>query len=258
MRKFGLVPTISRGEKIFLNDNYLKFIENNGMIPVTVPMRGVDDISNALEFLSMLPTDECFLLLPGGLDMDPTTFGYENVASVEAKPWIDVCESSLLSWALTNDVPVFGICRGFQLFFVDRFGPGKVDYWQHIDDHRQKHNNGSKHHSVTKTSNAFDFLRTGKKNKLFVNSFHHQAIQLGPDNAGVEFYRKPVDIDGFKILPDLIDKIPATKGQENTYFVEAARVYDKNNKLIFAGVQWHPEELPEHKNLINDYFWKNA
>ena len=59
------------------------------------------------------------LLLPGGVDMQPSRYGEEkHPLTEEADPQLDQFELSLTSWALKEDVPILGICRGMQVINV--------------------------------------------------------------------------------------------------------------------------------------------
>ena len=66
------------------------------------------------------PLPESFdgLCLTGGGDIDPARYGADNVASTDIDEARDATELALLERALARDVPVLGICRGFQLINV--------------------------------------------------------------------------------------------------------------------------------------------
>jgi putative glutamine amidotransferase len=66
------------------------------------------------------PLPESFdgLCLTGGGDIDPARYGADNVASTDIDEARDATELAILERALARDVPVLGICRGFQLINV--------------------------------------------------------------------------------------------------------------------------------------------
>ena len=58
------------------------------------------------------------LLLTGGTDIDPARYGRPNTGSVDVEPDRDALEADALAAAAARDVPVLGICRGFQAINV--------------------------------------------------------------------------------------------------------------------------------------------
>ena len=58
------------------------------------------------------------LCLTGGGDIDPARYDADNVASTDIDERRDSVELALLGRALALDIPVLGICRGFQLINI--------------------------------------------------------------------------------------------------------------------------------------------
>jgi putative glutamine amidotransferase len=58
------------------------------------------------------------LCLTGGGDIDPARYDADNVASTDIDERRDGVELALLRRALALDIPVLGICRGFQLINI--------------------------------------------------------------------------------------------------------------------------------------------
>jgi putative glutamine amidotransferase len=58
------------------------------------------------------------LCLTGGGDIDPARYGEVNTKSEEIDAQRDAIELALLERALSRDIPVLGLCRGFQLINV--------------------------------------------------------------------------------------------------------------------------------------------
>ena len=71
------------------------------------------------------------LLLTGGADVDPARYGREVAGSVEVEPDRDDLEADAWRTALERDVPILGICRGFQ--YVNVLSGGTLV--QHLDGH---------------------------------------------------------------------------------------------------------------------------
>ena len=58
------------------------------------------------------------LLLTGGADVDPVRYGREVAGSVDVEPDRDDLEADAWRVSHERDVPVLGICRGFQYLNV--------------------------------------------------------------------------------------------------------------------------------------------
>jgi putative glutamine amidotransferase len=166
------------------------------------------------------------LLLTGGIDVDPATYGaserHEKVR--HTAPGRDRLELSYLETALGRDIPVLAICRGHQILNVG-FGGQLV---QHIDsgEHRadfRAEGHPSRWHDVRVFEDARLASALGATT-LEINSRHHQAVTSDVLASGL----RPVawaDDHG----RDLIE------GMEST------------SHGWVVGVQWHPERLEEHK-----------
>lgn len=151
------------------------------------------------------------IVMPGGADVDPSR--YNDIPSYMAgniNPHLEGFDRNMLPYFVERDIPIFGICRGFQSLNI-LFG-GSIDQ-HHV--HEQSKDRDDEAHQVKFVDNfetTFDF-----KNKTFkVNSMHHQCI----------------------FDEDLSDQLePILKHNDGT--VES---YIHTSKPI-AGVQYHPEEL---------------
>ncbi len=164
------------------------------------------------------------VLFGGGTDVDPPLFGetkrYDNVKVNRAR---DDHELELFAEVRRNKLPIFGICRGIQVFNVALKGTLYQDI--HQDEatkipHRQTDKDGvtrqNETHSV-KITEADCFLAglLGTSSCL-VNSLHHQAVQDVGEGLKVTARSE----DGIVEALDLIEPYP-----------------------FFLAVQWHPEEL---------------
>jgi putative glutamine amidotransferase len=159
------------------------------------------------------------LLMAGGADIDPASYGAE--AHPETKgtwPERDAFEIALARRALERDMPVLGICRGMQLLNVALGGT--------LDQHLPESIENSVHrsmvgtfgtHRVRSAPGTLACAAAGTEG-LMVMSHHHQGI----DRLG-----EGLEVSGWSESDDI---------------VEAIEMPDRRFAL---GVAWHPEEDPE-------------
>ena len=194
-----------------LKDGYYKSVLQAGGVPVIIPpLADTDAIINTLEHIDGL-------LLTGGGDYNPLYAGEEpspKLGGVNAER--DLPELLITQLAYNRQIPMLGICRGIQTLAM-ALG-GKV--MQDISDvaqvrHSQDADRSEPTHPVTiePDSTLFNIY---KEDKLYVNSFHHQAVS----DPG----------DRFRVTARSSDGI-----------IEAMESREFKSIL---GVQWHPECLP--------------
>lgn len=192
-------------------------IEQAGGLPVLIPA----DVSQ--ETLRGLYDRLDGVLLPGGGDIAPTAYHapekHKTVSGVDTQR--DVSELLMTRWAINDDLPVFGICRGIQVMNVALGGTLIQDIPTHINtdlthDIPKSQPRSTLLHDVTIESGTrlADILG---ETTVTVNSLHHQALQ---DLAS-----------GFEITATAPDGI-----------IEAIEMPDKTFVLA---VQWHPEDIYE-------------
>ena len=102
---------------------YVRAVERAGGRALLVPPDddGVEETLDALDGL----------ILSGGNDVDPTSYGAEPHAETGGvRPERDRAELALLEGALARDMPVLAVCRGSQLLNVARGG----DLVQHLPE----------------------------------------------------------------------------------------------------------------------------
>src|SRR5260221_1203276 len=162
------------------NRSYVHALEAAGGVPVLIPMLNG---SIALDpFLGCLDG----LLLPGGVDMQPSRYGEEkHPLTEEADPQLDQFELSLTSWALKEDIPILGICRGMQVINVALGGslyqdlsdqyPGSIRHSQ-----RDLPRTHLSHPIIVEPGSPIESLLSTQE--LWVNSLHHQAVKA-PGNG---------------------------------------------------------------------------
>lgn len=166
------------------------------------------------------------IVLSGGGDLNPLLMGQEPVPGLHAiNAERDMAELSLIRMALDRQIPMLGICRGVQMLVAATGGSLYQDLpSQYSDAPLVKHDQDLARHcashsvSVEPGSILLSVFGKGRENgpmRLYVNSFHHQAVQ----DPG----------------PRLRVCARATDG-----VIEAVESCEYKSVL---GVQWHPESF---------------
>jgi gamma-glutamyl-gamma-aminobutyrate hydrolase PuuD len=94
-------------EAVLLPRNYVDAVQRAGAIALLLPPdpRAVDDPDLLLDLIDGL-------MLAGGADMDPATYGAEpHAATVGSVPERDAFELALATRAMERDLPFLGTCR---------------------------------------------------------------------------------------------------------------------------------------------------
>ena len=118
----------------------------------------------------------------GGDDANPNLYGEENYASHEISDEIDELDLLIIGYAVLNNKPLFGICRGLQMINIYFKGTLK----QHILNHSE----GS--HKILLIDNFQDFLPLE-----IVNSYHHQSVKKIGENLKVLYYSLDGEVECF-------------------------------------------------------------
>src|SRR3954449_3826650 len=195
-----------------------------------LPRSYVDAVQRACGLALMLPPDERAiddpdpllelvdgLILAGGADVDPDTYGSERHAETSGTvPERDTFEIALARRALERDLPLLGICRGMQLMNVARGGT----LLQHLPESHGHHD----HRRVLGTFDDADHdvrladgslaHRVAGEERHATKSHHHQGI--GEVGEGLE-------VTGWAVM----DELPEVLEDPTCRFA--------------LGVQWHPE-----------------
>lgn len=170
------------------------------------------------------------LLLTGGCDIFPEFYNdrEDGIDRFDYKPERDGFEFKLLDYALKNQLPVLGICRGLQLINC-RLNGSLISDIETVrgTNHRKIDETNERIHNINLSDNSlvFDVVR---QKKGLVNSSHHQAI----DRPG----------EGLIITAKADDGI-----------IEAVELENKSANPFFLAIQWHPERMKEQ----NSPFAKN-
>jgi putative glutamine amidotransferase len=146
-----------------VRSTYTQAIEQAGGVPVLIPPLEQESLRTLLEVLDGL-------VLPGGLDVDPSHYGEARAERTEVNPDLDRLELAVSRWALNSGLPTLGICRGQQLLNVACGGK----LLQHIEQHRQGEPRDLLTHAleVEPGSRLAEILGA----HLEVNTHHHQAV----------------------------------------------------------------------------------
>jgi putative glutamine amidotransferase len=107
-----------RGGTQSIEQNYLEWFQRQGIQAILLPSR--KDTEKLL--LSTLKPDMIFL--SGGNDIHPSNYLSDQICGQHYSRIRDQFECFLLKWAIKNRIPVFAVCRGFQL--VNVFFGGKL------------------------------------------------------------------------------------------------------------------------------------
>ena len=169
------------------------------------------------------------VLVSGGDDIDPGTYGMANTHSKRVSPAADRFEVAVVAAARAQGKPLLAICRGLQLLNVALGGtleqevtsPGGV-HEPVSSDHEEMN---ARRHTVT--FEAGSVLRdVYGATEAKVNTLHHQGVA--------------------RLSPDLVVEARTDDG-----LIEAARWAGDWWAL---GVQWHPERLDgDHQLLFTEF-----
>jgi putative glutamine amidotransferase len=156
-----------------LNQAYARAVAHGGGVPVLIPSLGASDGLRAL--FDMLHG----VLLPGGGDLEPSTYGAErHPKTEEADASLDDTELALARWALAEDKPILGICRGQQCLNVAAGGSLLQDISSEVPgaiEHRCEERARLAHPINIEPDSRLADLLGG--NRIPVNSMHHQAVR---------------------------------------------------------------------------------
>ena len=212
----------------YLSFDYSDAIIASGGIPIILPTtREVETIKQMVGHLDGL-------LLSGGVDLSPVLFGDEPRKNLG--PTImqrDESERLILKEAITRQLPILGICRGFQL--LNCYFGGTL--YQDLSEAKEliKHDfNGLPSdlaHSIEMEEGSLIHKLLGENN--LVNSFHHQTLKdLAPN---------------FKVTARAKDGTPeAIENKKNEHFIFAVQFHPE---MMFKK---HPYILPLFNHFIQE------
>lgn len=204
----GLTTNYGDGAAMLLAP-YYKQVVNAGAVPVLLPPVG--DPAVLADMLQ--PLDG--IIFTGGADYNPLWAGEEPSPSLHTiNRERDRAELLLCRLAFNRQLPMLGICRGIQTLAMALGGHVRQDIGTTDVKHSQDADRHEPTHSVRLVK---DSVLSGiyKTDRIFVNSFHHQAV----DKPGPRL----------RVI---------AKAADGT--VEAV---ESSEMKAILGVQWHPEWL---------------
>jgi len=235
--KIIAIPIPFNKKQMYINRVYVDYVLGAGMMPVLVyPNSDYEDITKACDGL----------MLAGGIDVDPTFYGYNNIASNICNQDRDDFERDVIKAFTDVKKPIFGICRGFQLLFREYMNENNADsleYRQDIKKHNAPKELKAERDATTHGINIISELLYNNKdkyNRMFVNSIHHQSVIL---KGSVKKFNKRND--NFKICGSTGFGV----GVDDSV-VEAFNIKSFRGSPVLA-IQWHPEELKDYKLIAN-------
>lgn len=198
-----------------MNQRYYLAVTAAGAVPWMIPLLH-QDRETLREIYDRLDG----VLLAGGVDMDPATYGDpRHPATGVTDPPRDTVELQLARWAVEEGKPLLGLCRGLQVINVAQGGSLIQDIPSELEgalkhDYYPTAGFPRDHlaHEVQLESGS-RLERLFERRDLSVNSMHHQGIR----RLGRELVVTAHAPDG------LIEGI------------------ERENGRYLVGVQWHPE-----------------
>ncbi|UCE66988.1 MAG: gamma-glutamyl-gamma-aminobutyrate hydrolase family protein [Candidatus Zixiibacteriota bacterium] len=198
----------------YLKRDYHQAVINAGGIPIL--LANTSEISIINDYVESIDG----LLVSGGEDLHPKYFGRKPHKSITlSAPERDEFEIKIIKRALNKDIPVFGICRGFQVMNIALGGTIFQDLScapfgtiKHADPKEA----GDVYHRIKIEKSTLLYEIIGARS-IEVNSSHHQIIDKIGKKLKVTAYSSDGVIEGFE-GPDF--------------------------KFLLA-VQWHPEMIPK-------------
>lgn len=209
--------------RLYVARSYYEAVLSIGAKPYIFPLSELS-INYIEEYINEF---EC-LVFCGGEDVHPKYYNQEPQISIRKINLLrDKIEIQALRAAYRQNKRVLSICRGIQVMNVafggtlkqDINNQGFISHWQELEK-------SEGYHKVEIKGELFKSIFC--KDEIYVNSFHHQAIDELADGFLIEAISK----DGV---------------------IEAISKVDRE---FFVGVQWHPELMWEKDNLQLNLFKK--
>ena len=200
-----------------LGQGYYQSVVAAGGVPMIIPP--VEDVNTLVNTLDHIDA----LILSGGADINPLFGGDEpspRLGSINRQR--DLPELMITRLAYNRQIPILAICRGIQTLAVALGGKVAQDISiQATIKHSQEADRAEQTHSIKIAEDSILHRLYGEE-KIYVNSFHHQAVKETGDK--------------FRVVAKSPDGI-----------IEAM---ESSEYKSIIGVQWHPECLDEGKPLF--------
>lgn len=172
VRDEELPHAVAGREEMVLNFHYMRAVTRAGGLPVVMSPQPLDAVPELIERLDGL-------LIPGGPDIDPATYGDVPHATLGPLfPEIDRFEIACLLEAELIGLPVLAICRGMQLVNVAHGGTLYQDLPSEVGTKVQHRRGGLADPPAMHTVRIEPDSRLARvlgRTEALVNAFHHQA-----------------------------------------------------------------------------------
>jgi putative glutamine amidotransferase len=227
--KIGICTALERAQwsvwdqqAVLLPLNYVEAVQRAGAMALLLPPdpRLTENPGEALDAIDGL-------LLAGGADIDPASYGEQRHAETFGTvPARDAFEIALVRAAIERGMPVLGICRGMQLINV-AFGGTLLQHLPELMGHhehcREPGSFDNADHQVRLLEGSLAASAAGETEHA-TKSHHHQGV----DRVG-----EGLRVTGYSTIDELPEAIeldaPAVGGPDGV------------PSPFLLGVQWHPE-----------------
>ena len=191
----------SEKESYFIKKRYLKYFKDYEIILL-------------YPYINTHAYEMCdgFVVIGGG-DFNPKIYGENNIKSVNIDDEIDELDLSIINYAVTNNKPLFGICRGLQTINIYFGGTLK----QNILNHQKID------HKIILVDNFYDF-----PDAEIVNSYHHQSVLKLGRNLRVLYYSTDGEVECFvhPIFPLVALQFHPELDLENPFYRQFLSYFD--------------------------------
>ena len=194
-----------------LSHSYMEAVQRAGGVAIMLPPDPNADPDQLLDVVDGL-------ILAGGRDIDPATYGAERDETTDEPHTLrDAFEIALAQRAMERDIPLLGVCRGMQLMNIARGGTLVQDLPAHLGHRRTIGTFDGNDHPVRLAPGSLAARAAGEERHGTL-SHHHQGIEQVGDGLAVSGWSDDDE------LPEALE----------------------DPGLRFAlGVQWHPEADPD-------------
>lgn len=204
MKKIGIVGWNTGDNSFGVTKPYIDWLSQFGIVQILSPQQGID---NNLDLL----------ILPGGLDIAPQSMNqvpgfFTSNTDVMKQYFYD----NNLTQYLKAEIPIFGICLGFQQLCV-KFGASLEQNYGFNYSSKSRSEKIDELEVFPGLFNLVDEQSFKKLKKYEINSLHHQGcFPESLENTGIEILA----------VEKTFKNVEIAKFNENVY-----------------GVQYHPEEI---------------
>jgi len=218
----GLTSNYSDIDATIRSVYYRQIVKAGGTPVIIPPVADKNVIINTIEHIDGL-------VLTGGADFNPLWCGEEPVNGLHhINKERDLAELLITRLSFNRQIPILGTCRGIQTIAMALGGKVEQDVKSDIK-HDQDADRTEPTHSINVEKNSMLYGIYGEE-KIYVNSFHHQAVS----DPGSKFKVTGKSADGI---------------------IEAI---ESNELKPVLGVQWHPEWLEDEGQKIFRWLVKQA